>query len=312
VVHPSCTENGRTVVWKDLAKFDHRNSPDREGLFAYCLSIVEFLVGLGCRGFRCDAAYQVPSGVWQRLIREVRRKHPDVRFFAETLGCPPDQTRHTAEAGFDYIFNSSKWWDFQAPWLLAQYHLTRDIAPSISFPESHDTPRLCEELQGNVAGLKQRYLFAALFSGGLMMPAGYEYGFRTRLHVVRTCPAEWEEIGIDLREFVARVNRLKAAHAVLQEEAPIHMLNHLNPGIVLIWKGSVRSREECLMIINRDIYNPQPFFAPRLHDFIQAGTQMVDVSPEHPLDYIPQPFAYDLQPGQILVFIANREPVRDS
>jgi len=42
---------------------------------------------------------------------------------------------------------------------MRQLSFLRDIVPSISFPESHDTIRLCEELNGNIEGMKQRYLF---------------------------------------------------------------------------------------------------------------------------------------------------------
>ena len=35
VVHPSCDENGKRVVWKDLAKFDHRQTRDQEGLYQF-------------------------------------------------------------------------------------------------------------------------------------------------------------------------------------------------------------------------------------------------------------------------------------
>ena len=170
VAHPFAMEDGRKVVWKDLAKFDHRNTRDGEGLFQFFLSVVKSYVDLGFKGFRCDAAYQIPRSLWERLIGETKKTHPDVFFFAETLGTTPDQTARTASAGFDYIFNSSKWWDFYSPWLMKQYALTRDTAPSISFPESHDTLRLCDEVNGNVEGIKQRYLFSALFSGGVMMP----------------------------------------------------------------------------------------------------------------------------------------------
>ena len=56
------------VVWEDLAQFDHQRSPDREGLFLHCVAVVEYLCKLGFRGFRCDAAYQLPNEVWRRLI----------------------------------------------------------------------------------------------------------------------------------------------------------------------------------------------------------------------------------------------------
>jgi starch synthase (maltosyl-transferring) len=307
VAHPFADENGKKVVWKDLAKFDHRNTADKEGLFLFFLKIIDFLAGLGFRGFRCDAAYQLPRSLWERLIRETRKKYPDVLFFAETLGCPPDLTRKTAAAGFDYIFNSAKWWDFRSHWLMEQYALTRDIAPSISFPESHDTERLCEELKGNIDGLRQRYLFSALFSAGVMMPMGFEYGFRKRLHVVKTRPEDWEETGIDLTSFISDVNRLKTEHAIFSEDPPMELLHNGNPNVLLIWKASAHTREECLVILNKDVYQRQHFHTESLQKYLQARAPLMDISPDGRMEFIPSPFSYDLGPGQGIVLITSRD-----
>ncbi len=309
IAHPFAMDGGKKVVWKDLAKFDHRNTRDKEGLFQFFLSIVRFYVELGFKGFRCDAAYQVPRSLWERLIGEIKRTHPGVLFFAETLGTTPDQTAKTASAGFDYIFNSSKWWDFHSPWLMKQYVLTRDTAPSISFPESHDTVRLCDELNGNVEGMKQRYLFSALFSGGVMMPIGFEFGFRRKLHVVKTRPADWEETGIDLSSFIKKVNDIKTGNQIFQEDAATEMLHYDNPNILLMWKASTKTSQESLLILNKDVWNKQNFYAEKLQTYFHAGAPLVDISPEYPLDYIPSPFSYDLRPGQGIVLVTSREAV---
>ncbi|HXW69107.1 MAG TPA: alpha-amylase family glycosyl hydrolase [Dissulfurispiraceae bacterium] len=312
VAHPFAFENRKKVVWKDLARFDHRDTRDKEGLFQFILNVVTFLADLGFKGFRCDAAYQVPDSLWRRLIGEIKKKYPEVLFFAETLGCPPDQTRRTAGAGFDYIFNSSKWWDLYAPWLMEQYILTREIAPSISFPESHDTVRLCEEFGGNIEGVKQRYLFSALFSAGVMMPMGFEFGFRRKLHVVKTRPEDWEETGLDLTSFITSVNRVKSEHAVFQEEALTDILHNNNPNILLMWKASAGTREEALLILNKDIYNKQYFYSESLQKYLQAGAPLVDVSPEYALDYIPAPFSYNLRPGQGIVLVTSRDALPEN
>ena len=308
VAHPSCRENGKTVVWGDLARFDHRNSRDKEGLFRFYRKVVDHLVDLGFRGFRCDAAYQLPASLWKRLIKETRKQARDVVFAAETLGCTAEQTRKTASAGFDYIFNSSKWWDFKSHWLMAQYNLTRDMVPSIGFPESHDTLRLCEELDGNVAGLKQRYLFSALFSSGVMIPMGFEFGARRKPHVVKSRPEEWEEdTGIDLTGFIGEVNAIKAQHPVFQEEAPAEILHADNRKVLVFWRGSLRSQQEALLILNKDVHHPQPFAVERLQDLVQAGAPLVDVSPGDRLAYLPESFSYDLAPGQGIVLVTDRD-----
>jgi starch synthase (maltosyl-transferring) len=307
IAHPSCIEDGEEVVWGDLIRFDYEKTSDPEGLYKYVREIVSYLIKLGFRGFRCDAAYQLPRDVWQRLINDTKSEHPDTIFAAETLGCTAKQTKATAEAGFDYVFNSSKWWDFEGNWLLEQYHLVREISPSISFPESHDTERLFEEYDGNIDAVKQRYLFAALFSTGVMIPIGFEFGFRKRLHVVETTPKDWEETQVDLRDYISKVNGIKNRYKIFLEECPTTILPNENPNVLMLWKASANSDEEALLILNKDTANKQHFFTDNLHKFVQAGAPIVDVSPENPLDYIPRPFNYDLNPGQGLVMVSERD-----
>lgn len=309
VSHPGADEDGKRVIWEDLARFDHRNTKDKEGLIRYFLDIIEHMISLGFTGFRCDAAYQIPRSIWERLISGVRKKHPGILFFAETLGSPSDLTRNTASAGFDYIFNSSKWWNYYDYWLMEQYALTRDLGPSIAFPESHDTIRLAEELNGNIDGLKQRYLFAALFSGGVMMPMGFEFGFRRRLHVADTRPGDWEQTGVDLTSFISAVNSIKSAHAVFQEDGPTHMLHHGNENVLLMWKASIATREESLIILNKDIREQQHFYSENLRNYTQAGSALTDVSPGEQLEYISVPFNYCLKPGQGIVLTTTRDEI---
>jgi starch synthase (maltosyl-transferring) len=299
-----CVEsNGNRVVWHDLAQFDHRGSPDRAGLQAYCIEMVEYLIGLGFRGFRCDAAYQIPRPVWEHLIGRIRKTHPDVVFVAETLGCSPEQTRETAAAGFDAIFNSSKWWDFEGGWLLDQYEQTRRLVPSISFPESHDTERLFTESGGNPGALKQRYLFAALFSSAVMMPIGYEHGFGRRLSVVDTRPEDWEDTGLDLTRFIADVNRIKDRYPVLRQEGPIERLDPRNPAIVLLLKTSESGRDRALLAFNKDPWHHQHLHIDDICQVARTTDPMLDVSPESPMDTIPTPFELELGPGMGRVWV---------
>ena len=306
IANSSCQHNGEKVVWKDLAQFDHRHTRDQEGLYGYCLSVVEYLVALGFEGFRCDAAYQVPRHFWHRLMQDVKARHPDICFAAETLGCSPDETLETARAGFDYVFNSSKWWNLQDWWLIEQYSLLREITRSISFPESHDTPRLCEEMNGNVNALKQRYLFSALFSAAVVIPIGFEYGFRKPLNVIHTRPSDWEQTGIDLTSYITKVNAIKQTHPMFHEESPISILPCQNPNVLLMWKASVKHKDEALLILNKDVGQHQDFHTDNFRHYVQSGAPLRDVSPEYPLEYLHKPFHYSLRPGQGIVLVTSR------
>jgi starch synthase (maltosyl-transferring) len=307
VQHPYCVEpNGDKNYWYDLAHFDHQKTSDPEGLYRYFTSVIEHLISLGVDGFRCDAAYQIPRRFWTRLITDTRRRHPTIRFVAETLGCTADQTRDTAAAGFDYVFNSAKWWDYHETWLIEQYQLTREIAPSIGFPESHDTARLFTEFGGNEAAIKQRTLFTFLFGSGAMIPMGFEYGFKKPLHVVNSSPADWEETSLDLTDFIRRLNEIKIQYLVFREECPAQLLELDNRRLLGLWKGSTNNREEALLVLNTDVYDRQVFYVDTIRSLIQSQSPLKCVSPDNPLEHINEPFHYELRPGEGLVFVTER------
>jgi starch synthase (maltosyl-transferring) len=310
IAHPFCIEdNGNKVVWRDLAQFDHqsalRDADDPNGLLAYCIGMVEHLIGLGFRGFRCDAAYQLPTDFWRRIIEPIRAKYPDTVFAAETLGCSPQQTRDTASAGFDAIFNSAKWWDFHGNWLLEQYELTRHIAPSIGFPESHDTRRMFEEFEGNVDALRQRYLFTALFSSGVMMPMGFEYGFRKRLDVVTTTPNDWEQPNIDITDFISQVNAIKAEAPVFAEEGQLERLDYSDPSILVLRKHSINGPGKGLLVLNKDPWTRQRFYTDNLNHLIQSQAPLRDLSPDWPMEQLPSSFEFWLGPGMARVLVSD-------
>lgn len=250
IVHPGAMDGNRRVLWRDLVEVDNIGSPDRETLWAYWRALALHYARLGFRGFRCDAAYQVPGALWRDIIGTVKAKYPEVLFFAETLGCTPEQTLSTAKAGFDFIYNSSKWWDFREPWCLEQYGKTAPVVPSISFPESHDTPRLAAELDGDREAVLQRYAFAAVFSTGVMVPIGFEYGFRKGLHVVATTPEGWEVPSWDLTGAIAAINRTKAAHRPLNDEGPLQPTDLGDPQLFGFLKLARDEREAVLVILN--------------------------------------------------------------
>jgi starch synthase (maltosyl-transferring) len=142
-----------------------------------------------------------------------------------------------------------------------------------------------------------------------MMPMGFEYGARKKPHVVNSRPMDWEEGHADLTCYIRKVNSIKEENTIFQEEAPTEILRDGNPNVLMMWKGSVRTQQESLLILNKDIDNKQHFSAHRLQDFVQAGAPLVDISPEDRLDYVPEPFSYDLLPGHGIVLVTTRDPV---
>jgi starch synthase (maltosyl-transferring) len=242
------------TVWGDLAELDYR-PPQQRQILAYFQKLVRHYIGLGFGGFRCDAAYKVPAEVWRGLVDDAKVASADVVFCAENLGAPKEAVLALGSAGFDYLFNSVKWWDFESPWLLEQYEQFRHIAPSIGFPESHDTDRLVNELLA--AGIpeaqiepryRQAYAFAAAYSTGVMMPMGFEYGWSRRLEVVGSRAGEEEPKRFDLSEFVAEVNATKRAFAALNEEGPQRLVSGQADPVVML-ERQAESGGDCVFVL---------------------------------------------------------------
>lgn len=252
-------DDGHKTIWGDLAEIDYSDRPERAALISYFADYIRHYTRMGVRGFRCDAAYKVPKQVWRALISAGRQQRDDLVFAAENLGASEEEVKAMRGAGFDYLFNSSKYWDFRQRWLLDQYEMFRSIAPSISFPESHDTDRLVNDLGVGAslpaeAEIERRYrgayLFAAVFSTGVMIPIGYEYGFRKRLHVVKTRPDDWEQPAFDLTSYIGEVNRMKASLPVLNEEGPQRAIPLGDEQIVCLLRRAMRGPSWTATLIN--------------------------------------------------------------
>jgi starch synthase (maltosyl-transferring) len=153
--------------------------------------------------------------------------------------------------------------------------------------------------------MKQRYLFAALFSAGVMMPVGYEFGFQKKLDVLKTRPEDWEQTDVDLTDFIRRVNHLKRSYPVFQQESITEILPHPNPNILLMWKATSDLEGEALLVLNKDAHNWQQFQTDNLCQYIQTPPPLIDVSVEWPMDFVPAPFQFDLHPGMGRVFVTG-------
>lgn len=298
----------KVTVWGDLAELEYWPPQHPDGLLHYWDQVISHYLRLGFRGFRADAAYKIPGYFWSRLIHEARNLEPGLQFFAETLGCRLEEFAQLSTSGFDFFYNSSKWWDFQAGWCLEQYNRFRRLAPSISFPETHDTDRLAAEVQGAVEVARQRYLFAAFFSTGLMLPMGYEFGFKKHLHVVKTRPEDWETPAYDLSSYLKGVNRMKKACPVLLEEGPIRRLNPVGEPVVCLLKSRVQGRGRVLAVINATRQD-QMAAVPNLAELLkQPPRAWQDLTPDLVPLSLPALQQFPLPPARMRLFYNPEAP----
>jgi starch synthase (maltosyl-transferring) len=298
----------KKTVWGDLAEIDYSERPQRQEIVDYFIEVVRHYMELGFRGFRCDAAYKVPNAVWRALIDAGRKIDDGSVFAAENLGSMEEQVEALRGAGFDYLFNSAKWWDYRQPWLLKQYEKFRSIAPSVAFPETHDTERLVADLIDEGVDdakdlewrCRQAYLFSAVFSSGVMIPIGYEYGFRKKLHVVETRPGDWEKPMFDLSAFIGEVNRMKAAAPVLNEEGPQKRIFMSDDRVVCLLRRRMRGTDWCVSFLNSDHGDP---VTARIQNLDADVTRGREITPGKGKGTFSPGETITLQPGEVRVFV---------
>ena len=299
IINPGAMHDGEWRKWGDLAEVDNLSSKDRDNLWKFWWKMMSYYLEMGVDGFRCDMAYQVPSELWTYLIGSARKKKAGAIFLAESLGCDFEQVKELAKLGFDYLFNSVKYWDFNAPWGMEQYNTTCNLTPSIAFPESHDTPRLMAELEGDVAAVKRQILFSALFSSGYMIPSGFEYGFKKALNVVKTDPTWWEDSDVDLTDFISKIAELKQKYKVLNVEPGLEIVDQANWPNVFCFKRSLPGEKTVFVAMNKDRDNSQNVLIPDLGAIV--GENYVDCSIDEKFTVVPKSFDYMLKPSEIKI-----------
>ncbi len=292
---------GALTVWGDLASIDNEGSPDRETLWRYWDRVLSFYQKLGFTGFRCDAAYQVPASLWRWLIDRAKKRDDGAIFYAETLGCRLDQIEALNGCGFDYLFNSVKWWRYDQSWLLDQHAVNKRIAPSIGFAESHDTERLASVRPGSEAVQKSRYAFAGLFSKGLLMPMGFEYGAITRIDVVRGTLRDVDPPQWDLTKWIAAMNRFKRAVPVLSEEGRWRPLNDYGCPCLFLEKGSDFGNKPVYLCVNKNATAAVTIDTSMIPNEVRRCTKMHTLM-ELPIREDAVPDAFLLDPAEIVLF----------
>ena len=306
VRHPHAVDpNDATqkTIWRDLAEVDNQHSPDRERLWAYWAQVVKQYLDLGFEGFRCDAAYQVPADLWRYLMDVAHQKNPKVIFLAENLGCTVLQTRALRLAGFQFFCNSSKWWNFEDGWCLDQHREFEDLN-SVSFPETHDTNRMAYETGANEAMQRLRYAFAAIFSAGLMMPIGYEFGFQKRLDVVNTRPSDWEEPSFDLCDFVTAVNALKRKLPLLHGEGSFRRVPIYQTDLLVLERTTVHAPNQIgWVVVNKQSHQTQYFSLSQIREGVQQVKLFNVTRCEEILEGLPCPRDVEVPPSAVLLLV---------
>ena len=228
------------------------------------------LADAGIGGFRFEAPHKVPAHVWRRLGAAVRERHPQTKWLAWTVGISRHDLAALADAGFDSVFSSSRWWDFQGNWLFDEHAALFRIAPPIAFPEEPYGSRLLHDLPDTsdsslVERAYRRALYTAAGIGtGLLVPMGFEYGVTQPLTYNHGSAEEFrrakEGARFNVSAEVAHANALQRNSAALASTGELRALTGAGTPYAAILRGSgpdLRVAAEAALIV----LNPGPHYA---------------------------------------------------
>jgi len=253
--------------YQDIYPFDFETQA-WVSLWQELKDVVLFWVDRGVRIFRVDNPHTKPFPFWEWLMGEVRRAHPDVIFLSEAF-TRPKVMRRLAKLGFSQSYTYFTWRNTKEE--LTEYftELTetevREYMRGNLFANTPDI--LHEYLQfGGRAAFQIRLVLAATLgaSYGVYGPAfelcesralpGTEEYQDSEKYQVR----HWDrDRPGDIRDFIARVNRIRRENPCLQSDWNLRFHPVDNDRLICFSKKSGDLENVLLMVVNLDPHHAQ-------------------------------------------------------
>jgi starch synthase (maltosyl-transferring) len=280
--------------YQDIYPFDFETD-DWQALWQELKSIFDFWIERGVRIFRVDNPHTKPFAFWEWCIGAIKREHPDVLFLAEAFTRPKVMYR-LAKLGFSQSYTYFTWRNTKPE--LTEYltELTQRSTPppaavggsvAISGDRENCPPHvgeffrpnfwpntpdiLAEYLQvGGRGAFMSRLVLAATLSsnygiygppfehcwGAPRDPGSEEYldseKYQVHHHDLKRSDS--------LSGFIARVNRIRREHPVLQSNDGLQFHPVDNDQLICFSKSSADCSDVVLVVVNLDPHHTQAGF----------------------------------------------------
>ncbi|MDR0488576.1 MAG: alpha-1,4-glucan--maltose-1-phosphate maltosyltransferase [Propionibacteriaceae bacterium] len=230
---------------------------DPEGLYAECLSLLEFWIDKGVTIFRVDNPHTKPVQFWAWLLGRMRELHPEVLFLAEAF-TRPEMMHALGKVGFQQSYTYFTW--RTEKWELEEYlnQLSREMAPFYRpnfFVNTPDINPLYLQ-DGNQAGFAIRAILAATMSPSWGVYSGFELFEHTpvpgREEYLNSEKYEYRPRDYsatpNLCELLTVLNKARQDHPALQRLRTIHFHPTSNDQIIAYSKTDGEDR--VLMVVS--------------------------------------------------------------
>lgn len=325
------------IFWEDAAQLnweyanppapnDPPPNPTLKEMWEYFKSIPQYWINhFGIDGFRCDMAYHVPPEFWKACIAEARSLSQqknnnlagDVVFVAESY---TNDLKLLHSAGFtavygDYSNKLSRPLELRG-YLEYIYNLSGDHFPPGSrwfiYPEAHDFGRTPQKILGTQAdhlhtallANQSRWLLTATLPGIPLIFNGFEKIEWEPINLFSYGAIDWER-DLDLRNFIAKVNRLRHWYKALQLDADISFLETnqgLSDSTQLLAYLRTHQQENIIVIINMDVHRQAGPTLVYLPEKFNTQYQLTDLLTHRSFTRQGKDLLVELEPGDAHLF----------
>jgi starch synthase (maltosyl-transferring) len=255
-------------LYQDILPLDFEG-PEWHALWMELKEVFLFWIGQGVRIFRVDNPHTKPFLFWQWIIGGIKQQYPDVLFLAEAFTRPHVMYR-LAKVGFSQSYTYFAWRNTKQELTdyfreLTQSEVREFFRPNL-WPNTPDI--LPEFLQvGGRPAFMVRYILAATLgsSCGIYGPAfelcentPYEPGSEEYLNSEKY---ELKHRDLDspgsLRDFIARINRIRKHNPALQSDRHLRFHKTDNPSLICYSKATDDLSNMIIVIVNLDSFHNQ-------------------------------------------------------
>lgn len=254
--------------YQDIYPLDFESAEWRT-LWEELKSIFEFWIDRGVRIFRVDNPHTKPFAFWEWLIGEIKKQHPEVIFLAEAFTRPRVMYR-LAKVGFSQSYTYFTWRNTKQELTdyfteLTQTEVREYFRPNL-WPNTPDI--LAEFLQvGGRPAFMVRLILAATLGANYgiygpafelcenvpLQPGSEEYLNSEKYELKRRDL----QSATSLKEFIARVNRIRKGNRALQNDRNLHFHGTDNPALICYSKAADDLSEVIVVIVNLDCFHVQ-------------------------------------------------------
>lgn len=281
--HPYVSEHPEWFKWRPDGSVQYAENPpkkyedilpinfeteDWEALWGELKSVIEYWVGQGVRIFRIDNPHTKAFAFWEWMIREVRKKNPEILFLAEAFTRPRVMER-LAKAGFNQSYTYFTWRNTK--YEIEEY--VRELtAPEMRYsfrpnfwPNTPDILPPFLSWGGENAHILRLVLAATLSSSyGIYGPV-YEFCVNTPHHGKEEYTDnekyeikhwDWNQY-TRIKEIITRVNTIRKQNPALQSTYNVEFAETSNDQIICYGKSDPDSGNRLIVAVNLDPFNTQ-------------------------------------------------------